>query len=339
MLLPGRTVSVVIPCYNYGRYLNQCVDSVLTQSGVTTEILIVDDASTDETARIGARLQASCDSVEFIQNPRNMGNIRTYNLGLKLVTGDYVVLLSADDLLAPGSLARSLDLLNTHPEVGFVYGRMKHFSSVVPDLGGSRARPRWNIWPGSRWITNCVESGQNPIMSPEAVMRTEVLAEAGYYSEDNTHGADFELWLRAAQIADVGWIGGVDQAFRRIHGANMSVTLNSGWLADLQVRRHAFENSLPPELAARAGVSLAIEALERAGDEICNDPDSDVKPLLRFAEERGERVLASWWPRFELRWLQSSHSSAVRTLGIGARKARRRIQLHLRWRRWNSKGL
>src|SRR4051812_45731281 len=105
----GRTrrVSVVIPCYNYGEYLAACVDSVLAQAGVDVEILVIDDASTDDSARTATAIAGRDPRVEVRVHRANIGHIRTYNEGLAWASGDYTVLLSADDLLAPGALRRA----------------------------------------------------------------------------------------------------------------------------------------------------------------------------------------------------------------------------------------
>ncbi len=105
------TVSVVIPCYNYGRYLPECVASVTAQPGVELEIIIVDDASTDGSQDVARALAAADPRIRLLLHAENARHIITYNDGLALATGDYVVLLSADDLLAPGSLARSTSLM------------------------------------------------------------------------------------------------------------------------------------------------------------------------------------------------------------------------------------
>src|SRR5690348_14990448 len=115
------SVTVVIPCYNYGRYLSTAVKSVLDQPGVDVEAIVIDDASTDESSEVVRALAASDPRVRAILHRRNCGHIATYNEGLEQATGDYVVLLSADDALPVGSLARATALLETHPSVGLVY--------------------------------------------------------------------------------------------------------------------------------------------------------------------------------------------------------------------------
>src|SRR5262245_16993901 len=121
---PSRRVpvSVVIPCYNYGHYLPDAVGSALSQDGVEVEVVIVDDKSTDNSAEVAAALAAGDPRVRLIRHETNLRHIATYNDGLDAVTGDYVLLLSADDLLTPGALHRAAQLMEAEPTVGMVYG-------------------------------------------------------------------------------------------------------------------------------------------------------------------------------------------------------------------------
>src|ERR1700674_936435 len=107
------TVDVVIPCYNYARYLRSCVESVLSQRHVDVRVLIIDDASSDDTAEIAADLAMSDPRVEFRQHKTNKGHIATYNEGLLgWSTADYLVLLSADDMLVHDSLMRATRIMD-----------------------------------------------------------------------------------------------------------------------------------------------------------------------------------------------------------------------------------
>ena len=119
------SVSVVIPCYKYGHFLEDAVTSVLDdQEGVDVRVLIIDDASPDDSAEVARKIAARDPRVEVIVHATNKGNIATYNEGLlEWADGDYCILMSADDRLTRGALRRARDLLDAHPGVGFVYGR------------------------------------------------------------------------------------------------------------------------------------------------------------------------------------------------------------------------
>src|SRR5262245_17571418 len=112
--------------------LEACVRSVLSQDGVQARVLIVDDASPDDPEAIGRRLAAHDGRVEFWRHSENRGHIATYNEALEWVTGEYCMILSADDMLTPRSLLRATRVMDAHPEIGFSYGRDITFRHAPP---------------------------------------------------------------------------------------------------------------------------------------------------------------------------------------------------------------
>jgi len=295
--LPSRRprVSVVIPCYNYGHYLPDAVGSALDQAGVEVDVLIVDDASTDDSADVAERLALADTRVRLIRHRRNAGHIATYNEGLAAIDGDHVVLISADDLLASGSLGRAAAVFEAHPSVGLVYGRPVHFTESPAAPG--RPRPlSWTIWPGHEWLARRYRLGTNCISSPEAIMRTSTLRELGGYRPELPHTADLEMWLRAAGIADVGRINGVPQAYYRVHPRSMQRSQYSGMAIDLKGRRDAFVSALDflgDRISDREELDLSVRrALATVAlDKTCQAYDrgrTDTFPvdeLIEFAQE------------------------------------------------------
>jgi glycosyltransferase involved in cell wall biosynthesis len=278
-------VDVVVPCYNYGHFLTACVESVLAQEGVEVNVLVVDDGSVDQSAAIAHALAARDSRVRLISLPKNVGMIPAVNRGISEITGEYFVKLDADDLLSPGSLKRSVELLERYPNVGFVYGRPRHFTGNVPPPV-RRGRPRWIIWSGAEWFALRCSVGVNCISQPEVVIRSSALREIGGYNPQLPHTSDVEMWLRLSVMSDVGRINGVDQGYYRVHPNSMQRTVNAGVMTDLIGRRDAFISTFAladdrlrdaAELEATVRRTLAAEAL----DEACRTYDRDkVDPQL-----------------------------------------------------------
>ena len=238
------SVSVVIPCYKYGHFLEEAVRSVLDdQEGVDARVLIIDDASPDDSAEVARKIAARESCVEVAVHAANKGNIATYNEGLlDWADGDYCALVSADDRLTPGALQRAVDLLDAHPNVGFVYGTSLWFwQDQPPPVARTRAR-RWSVWPGQWWMERRFRQTENNITTPEVVVRTSVQKQVGGYDPRLPHAGDLELWLRLAAKADVGFLHGVDQAYYRVHAQNMRKSY--GPMADLVQQRLAWEVAL-----------------------------------------------------------------------------------------------
>lgn len=260
-------VSVVIPCYNYGRFLHQCVDSVRTQQpGIELDIVIVDDCSSDDSLAVARALQATDARIRVIAHHANTGHIATYNDGLTAARGEHVLLLSADDLVAPGALSRAAALLSAEPSIGLVYGRGVDFKGAPPPARGSK--PGWIVWRGTDWLRARCRSGYNAVSTPTAVMRTSVLRAIGGYRPELPHAGDFEMWLRTAAVSDIGFISGVDQAFYRWHGTNMNsnqfqVGTDAGALVDLEQRLSSFEAVFSGVGAQLAEAEALLETARR----------------------------------------------------------------------------
>ncbi|MBY8880046.1 glycosyltransferase family 2 protein [Actinacidiphila acidipaludis] len=269
------SVSVVIPCYRYGHFLADCVSSVLDeQEGLHVRVLIIDDASPDDSAEAARALAASDPRIEVRVHEQNKGHIATYNEGLlEWADGDYVVLLSADDRLVPGALVRAAALLDAHPGVGFCYGRPLRFEHGGPLPAARTTGTGTAVYPGRWWLERRFREGTGCITSPEVVVRTELQRKVGGYDPALPHAGDIEMWMRLAAHADVGYVRGADQAYYRVHGANMSTTDFGGQLDDLRQRRAAYEavlakcaDQLPDaeRLSATVHTKLARAALRRA---------------------------------------------------------------------------
>jgi len=285
-------VSVVIPNYNYGRYLPATLDSVLAQDGVELEAIIVDDRSTDGSLEVARSLARDDDRVVLVEHAQNLRHIATYNDGLARATGDYVVLLSADDALAPGSLARSAAVMESRPDVGLVYGHAQEFVDDLPTATG-RAET-WTVWDGSEWLDRICRRGRNIIVNPEAMMRRDLFEELGGYDPTLPHSADMFLWMRAAARANVGRVNGPAQAYYRQHGDNMHSSVYGGLLDDFTEVRRTFDLffeadggrlSDPDRLAGRARRALAREALLRSTTLSGPEAAGHRQALIDFAVE------------------------------------------------------
>lgn len=228
-----NSVDVVIPCYNYARFLSRCVSSVLQQQGVDVRVLIIDDASSDDTPEASARVAAD-PRVEFRRHERNRGHIATYNEGLlDWASADYCVLLSADDALAPGALARAVRVMDGNPEVSMIFG----FALVFDDdaqLDGSTklGLDDVRIITGPDFIRHCCAFA-NPVPTPTAIVRTRLQHQVGGYRAHLPHSGDMEMWMRLAGRGSVGVLRSV-QAYYRWHGGNMGANYYDSQLGDLQ---------------------------------------------------------------------------------------------------------
>ncbi|MCB5292599.1 glycosyltransferase family 2 protein [Arthrobacter sp. SO3] len=264
-------ITVVVPCYNYGRYLPEVVQSVLSQERVHARVIIVDDASPDGSADVAEALAAADARITVVRHTQNQGHIATYNDGLARVETEYVALLSADDLLASGALGRAADLMRAYPRVGLVYGMPLEFSEEqgLPHTKDSGRRGSWTIWNGREWLGWACRRGRCFILSPEVVMRTEAMRQVGPYNEGLPHSGDLEYWVRTAAGWDVGRVNGPAQAYYRVHGNNMHLTAFDTIQVDLEHRLAAFNVLSTAELQEQLPGAGLLHRLARQG--ICRE--------------------------------------------------------------------
>lgn len=296
-------VDVVVPCYNYARYLEWCVGTLLRQADVDVRVLIIDDASEDDTRGVGRRLAAGDPRVEFRRHERNAGHIATFNEGLLgWATAPYSLLISADDGLAPGALARATRLMDAHPDIGMTYG----MALIIDDEGLVPA----DIPDSEHRIVSCPEFIErccrgNPVPAATAVVRTRLQQNLGGYRADLPHAGDMEMWMRFALHGPIGVLR-ARQGYYRWHGRNMSAGYYARVLADQRERVRAFRIL---ESRLRASVSgfdgqfaamcdrLGIEALGLAARAFESEDAGSVRECMAFAAEVHSSVHRSsaWW--------------------------------------------
>lgn len=345
------SVSVVIPCYRYGDYLANCVRSVLDdQPGVDVRVLIIDDASPDDSAAKAHAIAAADPRVQVLVHETNKGHIATYNEGLlEWADGDYSVLLSADDLLTPGALTRATALLDANPNVGFVYGHPIHFTHPGPPPPARTVSRGETVWPGRWWLERRFREGNGCITSPEVVVRTALQRKVGGYDPKLPHTGDIEMWMRLAAHADVGYVK-ADQAYYRLHGRNMSTTDFAGKLDDLRQRKAAYDALLAscgPVLSNANALdrlvnrTLARSALRRAGRAYDRGRTGivPVDELVAFAADccPDYRILPEYRTLLLRRRIGSKAMPYLQPLVLTAGVAKVRDRLW--WRSWRRNGI
>lgn len=319
---PDKTMSsvdVVVPCYRYGCFLRECVESVLAQRGVDVRVFIIDDASPDNTSEIATALSNESSRVTFVRHLTNKGHIATYNEGIDMVSAAYYMILSADDYLLPGALYRSTQLMEAHNEVGFVFSHAINFRSELPTGDCETA---WRIMPGLNFIR--LSGAKNMVPTPTAVVRTDLQKRVGGYRSELPHSGDMELWFRLAAHSDVGFLG-INQAFYRRHSNNMSLLYTTqSWLPDLHQRKTAIDlfirtctNQLPEAKRLHRGLlrSLATHAVGFASVAL-NDGDAELsRRLSLFAREECPEIIVSlpWIKLLSKRYMGAENWRSLQT--------------------------
>lgn len=178
-------VSVVIPCYNMGAYLDEAVVSVLQQTFTDFEIIIVNDGSTDPET---VMLLSSYDQPKTrVIHTVNQGVSAARNTGIREARGEYILPLDADDKIGPSYLQKAVAILDSSLEVGVVYCERVLFG----ERGGLDPLPDYD--PRALLIDNCI--------SPAALFRKNDWETVGGYSEKMVYGwEDWDFWISVSQL-------------------------------------------------------------------------------------------------------------------------------------------
>jgi glycosyltransferase involved in cell wall biosynthesis len=204
-------VSVVIPCYNYARFLGDAIQSALDQTYPDVEIIVVDDGSTDDTRAIAETFPMA----RFIAQT-NQGLSAARNTGLAHCRGDLVVFLDADDRLLPDAIETGARLLADNPALGFVAG-----CSIFISRDGI-PQPTVNTPVSRQHEAYVALLRHNSIRNPAAVVfRRHVVDAVGGFTSGIDACADLDLYLRISRSFPVAFHDTAVAEYRR-HGDNMS---------------------------------------------------------------------------------------------------------------------
>jgi glycosyltransferase involved in cell wall biosynthesis len=187
-------VSICIPAHNAARFLPLAIESALAQEFQDFELVVVDNASTDETRDVCDRYRDPRFRYEF---EAEAGQARAWNRCVEEARGKYVVLLHADDELRPGYLTRALAVLEDHEDVGLVHCATQHVDENGAPLQLQRLFDRDLIDRDDTTLRRLLIEGC--VINPAGVIvRTDIYGAVGGFTDQVVWGVDWHMWLRIA---------------------------------------------------------------------------------------------------------------------------------------------
>jgi teichuronic acid biosynthesis glycosyltransferase TuaG len=190
-----ETVSVVIPCYNSKRFLNEAVASIVNQTVPVAEIIIVDDASTDDSYEEACTLDALYEDTRITvhHNSENLGPGRSRNIGIAAATGDYVAFLDADDVWMPDKLERQFNFLRTSSAAAVISEVVLTNEALIPfDKQDKSAYQGLS----SVDLARATYLGKITMSTPTLVCQRDVLLAHGGFDEGLRLREDHALLIR-----------------------------------------------------------------------------------------------------------------------------------------------
>ncbi|MDE3737577.1 glycosyltransferase family 2 protein [Pseudomonas resinovorans] len=228
-------VSVVIPCYNYARFLTRTVDCLRQQSYENWEAIIVDDGSIDGTETVASGLMAEDPRVRYVHQS-NAGTSAAKNTGIRLAQGDLILFLDADDLITPDKLRAHVEHFENNPHIDISYSRFRYFEEMYEDrlftkLDLSSTKEWSKVINGRYEVALPVFLRGNNMAIHAAVVRKTLVEKVGLFDVEMRALEDWDYWLRC--ILHGAYIAFLDSpqalALTRVHHA--SATHNVEFLA------------------------------------------------------------------------------------------------------------
>lgn len=206
------TVSVVIPTYNYGRFIAEAIESALAQTYTIAEIIVVDDGSTDETEDVVRRFG---EKVRYIKQ-QNAGVCAARNIGVESSTGDFIAFLDADDIWLSNKIEKQVAKFAEDMEFGLVHCGMREFDNATG------VTIRQHLEGGEGWVADDLLLWEKPVVigpGGSLLVRRDVINAVGGFDTDINVGEDWDFCYRVARHYKVGFVRETLVDYRN-HGVN-----------------------------------------------------------------------------------------------------------------------
>lgn len=207
-------ISVIMSVFNGDKFLKQAIESILNQTFTDFEFIIINDGSTDNTENIINNFND--DRIVKINNEKNIGLVKSLNIGLEIAKGDLLARMDADDVSYNNRFKEQVEFMDKHEEVGVLGTQVNHVD-VLGNLIAVTNLPITHpdiVW---RMLFNC------PIIHPTVLMRADLIRKIGGYDINYKHIEDTELWSR---LIDKTKMNNLKEVLydRRLHGKSIIST-------------------------------------------------------------------------------------------------------------------
>jgi glycosyltransferase involved in cell wall biosynthesis len=216
-------VSIVVPCYNYGRFLTDSLGSILSQTYQNWECIIVDDGSTDNTKEISLQFATKDNRFRYIYQ-KNLGLAGARNTAFKNALGEYIQLLDADDMLESEKLALQIPILENNQGIDLIYSNMLLFSYEEGEKKYTTFKLRAPVasGKGEKLINSLIID--NFFLPGCTLFRKKLYEQVGFFKPDMGGLEDWNYWFRAALVGCEFYndTRPGTHLLVRVHGNNMS---------------------------------------------------------------------------------------------------------------------
>jgi glycosyltransferase involved in cell wall biosynthesis len=303
-------VSVVMPVYNGGHFLVESLESVLAQTYPRVEVVVVDDASEDETPLVLERYAAG-GRIRYLRNAHNLGQFASVNVGIGAARGDLIAIQHADDKQLPPLLEREVEALEEHPRAGAAFAL-----DILIDPSGHEYRrvhlPQpfagGGVFDYRQILDGVLRYGNVFLRAPTSLVRRDVYEQVGGFSERWGLRGDIDMWLRIARAHPIVIL---DEHLTRYRWGHANVSASYERLrTDPELTFALLDETIGSVHVPVAGAALAAFEARRAEDllivtanrYVLDDPSGarevlgriDVRAILRSGYVRRPRLIVLW---------------------------------------------
>jgi glycosyltransferase involved in cell wall biosynthesis len=195
-------VSVIIPCYNHADYLRLCLRSVFHQTFKGFEVIVVDDASTDNTPNVIKEFKDS--RLCYVRHRKNFGVSSALNTGINLSRGEFIAIIGADDLMKPDNLFVKVDILSKYPSIGLVYSN----AEIIDEDGTIIGLAKKQKSDGKLFVEKPFDRllYGNFITASSVMVRKSCFEKVGLFDTELHYAEDWDMWLRLAYFYNFGYV-------------------------------------------------------------------------------------------------------------------------------------
>lgn len=209
-------ISVIMSVYNGEKYLAEALDSICGQTFQNWELIIINDCSTDSTAKILEKYAASDSRIKVHTNEINLKLPASLNKAIGLAAGEYIARMDADDIALPERLEKQLEFMKAHPDVMISSCRYMTLNGGEAASGGGGGKCDFEAVKALLLVTN-------PILHPGVIAKGDAMKKLGY-DESLTCTEDFDIWVRAAKENYKIQLQSDYLMLYRIHGSQITGT-------------------------------------------------------------------------------------------------------------------
>jgi len=307
-------VSVLMSVYNGEEYIRPALDTLLAQSLEGFELVVVDDASTDDTPRILEEYKERDDRITVIRNDKNLNAAGARNRGLEACTAPLVAVADADDIYEKERLQKQVAFMKENPEVGVL-------SSNVYMVDQDGENPRRISYPMQHEAIRLKMNYTFPFCHPATMFRRDLLLEVGGYNEEAVTAHDVELCSRLVHQTRFANLSDPLVKYRRHEESNYANRSELGEMVSLRARRDLLADYLGEEINLDEADALHTLLRRRSTKHPRDEVERGLNVAKRLREELRHRGLTNLRHEFENELFKAicsqsiKHSSSSRSFG------------------------